>query len=73
MLRVVFVVKNACVFHELPCLILCFSFSRMKDRNFDMPYIMLRGQNFFVTYGWSLNNVCQVLVEHNFVSIHTNQ
>lgn len=35
-------------------------FSRMTDRNFDMPYIMLRGKNFFVTYGWSLNNVCQV-------------
>jgi hypothetical protein len=50
-----------------------FSFSRMKDRNFDMPYIMLRGKNFFVTYGWSLNNVCKVLVEHSFVSIRTNQ
>jgi hypothetical protein len=38
-----------------------FHFSRMKDRNFDMPYIMLRGKNFFVSYGWSFNNVCQVL------------
>ena len=34
--------------------------SRMKDRNFDMPYVMLRGKTFFVTYGWSLNNVCHV-------------
>jgi hypothetical protein len=34
--------------------------SRMKDRNFDMPFVMLRGKNFFVTYGWSLNNVCHV-------------
>ena len=39
-----------------------FFFRRMKDRNFDMPYIMLRGQNFFVTYGWSLNNICLVSV-----------
>ena len=47
-----------CCFGLFYCdLLLC---SRMKDRNFDMPYVMLRGKNFFVTYGWSLNNVCHV-------------
>ena len=48
------------VLMQLPALASLISVSRMKDRDFDMPYIMLRGPNYFVTYGWSLNNVCKV-------------
>jgi len=44
----------------------------MKDRNFDMPYIMLRGRNFLVTYGWSFNNVCQSL-RKKFVNLRAHK
>ena len=41
------------------------------DRSCDMPFIMLRGKTFFVTYGWAANNLSMSL-RTDFVNLRAH-
>jgi hypothetical protein len=43
----------------------------MNDRSYDMPFIMLRGKNFLVTYGWAPNNLC-MNIRTDFVNMRAH-
>lgn len=42
-----------------------------EDRSLDMPFILLRGKNFFVTYGWAPNNL-NVKLRSDFVNVRAH-
>jgi hypothetical protein len=42
-----------------------------SDRSYDMPFILLRGKNFFVTYGWAPNNL-SMNIRTDFVNLRAH-